>query len=318
MSFEKAYEEFRIYAKKRHKKQGFDTITNNFNVHVLPYFKGMHVNDLTVKDFIFWQNDILDKNFSNSYNKSLYVAFNDFMKFCVLNSYVNVNYLSVLGTFKTKVEFKSYNIYNYFEFLNFRKGLTDKIYRYFFDLLFFYGLRSGEAMALKFSDLQHGVLHIGSSIERGGNRIISSPKTSNSNRTLKLNIFMRLELFILKCYYQKKFGVIAYDYFIFGGKKPLSPTTIKRRKHNACIVRKIREIKIHEFRHSCATRWIKKGISMDRVSKMLGHSSISITMDIYVHNEKREFSSLLSRLNFFDTITNNFKKILTFIITRFV
>lgn len=122
---------------------------------------------------------------------------------------------------------------------------------------------------------------------------------------------------ILKCAYIKKYGS-DLDFFIFGGKTPLSPTTIKRHKHKACTNRGIREITTHEFRHSCATRLIKKGMSMDKVSKLLGHSSIAITMDIYVHNEKRDWLSLLSKLDFFQTLNQNFKKILTSIITHFV
>ena len=34
MSFEKAYEDFKIYASSRHKKQGFDTIRQNFELHI--------------------------------------------------------------------------------------------------------------------------------------------------------------------------------------------------------------------------------------------------------------------------------------------
>ena len=34
MSFLEAYEEFKIYASKRHKKQGFDTITNDFSLFI--------------------------------------------------------------------------------------------------------------------------------------------------------------------------------------------------------------------------------------------------------------------------------------------
>lgn len=52
MSFTEAYEEFKIYASKRHKKQGFDTITNDFNLHILPYFNNCKLSDITKKDII--------------------------------------------------------------------------------------------------------------------------------------------------------------------------------------------------------------------------------------------------------------------------
>ena len=38
---------------------------------------------------------------------------------------------------------------------------------------------------------------------------------------------------------------------------------------------------------------------IDKVSKYLGHSSVAITLDVYVHNEKREWRSLSSKIDFF-------------------
>lgn len=172
-------------------------------------------------------------------------------------------------------------------------------------------------MALKFSDLIGKKLHVCKSIQRGGKRLLDTPKTVNSDRFLSLGIILRFELFILKCYYIKNF-VYSDDYFIFGGLKPLSPTSIKRYKHKACLKSHIFEITTHEFRHSFATRMIKKGVSIDKVSKYLGHSSVSITLDVYVHNEKREWRSLSSKIDFLNTINQNFKKIIQSIITHFI
>ena len=75
------------------------------------------------------------------------------------------------------------------------------------------------------------------------------------------------------------------DYFIFGGPKPLAPTTIDRYKKNACNKARIRPITQHEFRHSYATRMINKGKPINKVSKSMGHSSISMTLDVYVSVE---------------------------------
>ena len=38
VSFENAYEEFKIYARNRHKKQGFYNLIHDFTNKVLPYF----------------------------------------------------------------------------------------------------------------------------------------------------------------------------------------------------------------------------------------------------------------------------------------
>jgi integrase len=90
------------------------------------------------------------------------------------------------------------------------------------------------------------------------------------------------------------------------GKTPLSPTSIRRYKTNACVNRNIFEIKTHEFRHSDATRKIKMHVPINKVSKNLGHSSIVITLDIYVHNEKKEKQMLFSNVKFLQSIITHY------------
>ena len=42
-------------------------------------------------------------------------------------------------------------------------------------------------------------------------------------------------------------------------------------------------IRFHDLRHTCATLLLTKGVHPKIVSEMLGHSSVSITLDIYSH-----------------------------------
>ena len=43
------------------------------------------------------------------------------------------------------------------------------------------------------------------------------------------------------------------------------------------------DIRFHDLRHTCATLLLTKGVHPKIVSEMLGHSSESITLDIYSH-----------------------------------
>ena len=101
MSFNNAYEDFKKYVLKRHKKQGFITITEAFNNHILPYFENKEINKLTKLDIIDWQNKILDKNYSNNFNAKLYYAFSQFTKYCVCCSYLEENIVSEVGPLTT-------------------------------------------------------------------------------------------------------------------------------------------------------------------------------------------------------------------------
>lgn len=315
MSFEKAYDEFLLYATRRHKKQYLDTISQIFKKHILSYFKGKDIKSLNCDDYLKWQDYILNYNYSNNYNSNIYHAFNSYLKFCNLK-YNITNYLAIIGPFPHKTEILKYKIYSVKEYKIFRKGLKNMIYRYFYDLLFYYGLRSGEAMALSFSDIKGNYLYVNKNISRRGNREITTVKSDKSNRVLKLDLKMKLKFLILKAYYIKKYGE-SIDYFVFGGVKPLSPTSCNRYKHNACLNTGIFEIKNHEFRHSYATRMCKKK-DIKEVSDSLGHSSVSITYDIYVHKEKRQFDNCPSSNIFSNTISQSFKKIFLSLITHFV
>jgi integrase len=43
------------------------------------------------------------------------------------------------------------------------------------------------------------------------------------------------------------------------------------------------DIRFHDLRHTCATLLLTKGVHPKVVSEMLGHSSVSITLDVYSH-----------------------------------
>ena len=145
--------------------------------------------------------------------------------------------------------------------------------------MYFYGTRPSEAMALRFSDLDGFKVYIRHNLQRKGKRELDTPKNQSSMRTIKISLLMKIRIWILK----KHYGNNNYDYFIFGGSKPLAPTTIDRYKKNACISANLYTITQHEFRHSYATRMINKRKPINKVSKSMGHSSISMTLDIYTH-----------------------------------
>ena len=190
MSFEEAYEEFKIYASKRHKKQGFVTILQDFSKHILPYFKNKKVNELTKIDIINWQNEILNYNFSNNFNAKLYYVFNSFIKYCLYCSYIQENIVASVGSFSRKIEIKSHTTYNIHQFRKFRFYLSNFILKEYFNFMYFYGTRPSEAMALRFLDLKFNYVFIRHSIERKGNRSLDTPKNQSSIRIIKIDLLM--------------------------------------------------------------------------------------------------------------------------------
>lgn len=279
MTFTEVKKDYLIYASNRHKKQGYIMITQNIDNYILPYFADRDISTLTKLDIIQWQDIIFAKNYTNSFNALLYYTFNDFIKYCMLCDYLKENIVTEVGPFKKKIEYRPHNTYTIWQFRWFRFHLDNFVIKQYFNFMYFYGPRPSEAMGLRFSDLDGLKVHIRYSLHRKGKRLLDTPKNRSSVRTIKISPLCWFRIWLLKRYY----GNCNYDYFVFGGQKPLSPTTIDRHKKNACNKCGMRPITQHEFRHSFATRMISKGKPINYVSKTMGHSNPSTTLEIYTH-----------------------------------
>ena len=313
--FSSVYDEYLIYAKRQQKEQSYYTLTYNFNKHILPFFKNYYLEDITSKDIMKWEDYILNLNFSNNYNKGLYYLLSGFLSFCSIYYNFNKSIISNVGCFKKKYEKDKSDFYTLKEFNYFIKYVDNNMYKQFFNFLFFTGTRPGEAMALKFSDLKDGYVVIDKTISSHRKREIGTPKTLSSNRTIVIDLKLQKDLLNLKKEYQNKYEVND-DFYIFGGIKPISSTTINRYKKKACEKANIREITLHQFRHSHITLLMDNHITAKEVSKRVGHSKLSTTLDIYTHTsieqEKRVYNTLNSmRYNFLQKAHQAFKNVIS-------
>lgn len=178
------------------------------------------------------------------------------------------------------------------EFLAFLEGFkNDVIYYTLFMVLFYQGLRIGEALALNWNDIDFdkAIMHINKTYTGKVNKeyqtgalYIVKPKTKKSIRHLPIESKTLQCLKELKEYYSE-FCEFNDSWFVFGGIKPLSETTITSKKDKAIADVGVTRITIHQFRHSCASYLFEKGVKPTAVQKYLGHSKLSTTMNIYTH-----------------------------------
>lgn len=316
--FKDAYEEYLIYAEHRLKEQTYRVLVYNFKKNILSYFENFYLEELTAIDIMKWEKEILSKNFSNNHNKNLYGMLKKFLGFCDNHYGFNSKILEEVGTFKLRIENKKNKkaFYSLKEFKKFIKCVDNNVYKQFFYFLFFTGVRPGEAMALTFNDMNNDYIAINKTMDEHGTRKIGTPKTISSNRTIKIDNRLKSDLKKLKKYYQEKYQDNDYDYYIFGGKKPLAPTTINRHKIKACEKANLRPITLHCFRHSHATLLFHNNIEIHQISKRLGHNNVSTTLNVYTHanlnQEKRVCDTLNSmRFNFFKTISSRFNNFIS-------
>ena len=216
--------------------------------------------------------------FSNKYyNTSI-----EILKFC--DKYVNNN-------LKKEMEFYTYDEYQKFD------SVIDQFeWHTFFEVLYYIGLRQGELQALQFRDINFDKQEISitktlTTKIKGENWTISPPKTKNSIRVLPLP---KIVLNDLKTMLNnaKKYRDYKNTWFVFGNSIPFKETTIQTHKNKYCKLADIKQIRIHDFRHSCASLLINRGASISLVSKYLGHGDISTTLRIYTHLYKSELENV--------------------------
>lgn len=117
---------------------------------------------------------------------------------------------------------------------------------------------------------------------------IGTPKTGTSIREIPLPDFLILKMLR----YRKDEG----SYILTGKKKCMEPRGVQRRFKNLLRKRSIPEINIHALRHAFASRWIENGFDSKALSEILGHSSVKITMDIYVHSNIEQKKLYMNRM----------------------
>ena len=71
---------------------------------------------------------------------------------------------------------------------------------------------------------------------------------------------------------------------VLGRDGQLTTATYVHNNHKRwCRVAGVPELRVHDLRHTCATLLLAQGVPVKVVADILGHSSATITMDIYQH-----------------------------------
>ena len=150
------------------------------------------------------------------------------------------------------------------------------------------GIREGELCALKWDniDIKAKALRIESTMKRirvsdkssSGTKtrvIITAPKSESSKRDIPLPDHL---VEILKPYYKEGAFLLTGS-----SNKYVEPRTLQNRFRS--ILRKcgISETNFHVLRHSFATAYFESNADTKSLSEILGHASVVITMDMYVH-----------------------------------
>ena len=156
------------------------------------------------------------------------------------------------------------------------------------------GLRIGELCPLQWRDidLEKRILTVTKTMQRiqcptasGKTKlIITDPKSESSRRQIPIPECM--VSFLLK------FRDKPNEYILTGTENPIEPRAMQYRFQTILKNAKLPSVHFHALRHIFATNCIKLGFDVKALSELLGHSSVEITLNRYVHSsfdQKREY-----------------------------
>lgn len=173
-----------------------------------------------------------------------------------------------------------------------------------FRVLYYCGLRKGELRGLQWKDidLERNTLSVRKQITVHCGTVkkfkFVVPKTQNSIRTLKMPEILINSLKKVKLE-AKQLNGFNESHFITGDAFPISSNALADRKNTNYEKAGIKQIRLHDFRHSFASLLINKGANIQVVAKYLGHTKIEETLKTYSH---LFISTLDEIINVIDTL----------------
>ena len=170
-------------------------------------------------------------------------------------------------------------------------------WRLYIHLLLTSGARRGEIAGLKWAKVDF----FNNQIEITNNLIYDSthgvyettPKTEESIRFIKLpaETMEMLRTWRKQCNLYRKTNAEKWNdtdfVFIQENGNPIHPQSVSRWFDRFCKRNDLPKISLHKLRHTAASILIDSGMSIAAVSKRLGHSQISTTLNVYTHQIKK-------------------------------
>lgn len=199
------------------------------------------------------------------------------------------------------------------ELAEFFKTIHSSWYYNIFLFMLYTGVRVGECCGLQWRDIdrKNGIIHIRKTVTRNkdGQRIIGeTPKTRTSKRDIPINKAIQEVIEKQWTLYSDTHDVLALNDLVFPGEHgQITNTTslnhsiigaLSRIKKKKGII--IAQFSVHAFRDTFASRAIRAGVPPNTLKEILGHASLSMTMDLYAHVNQQDKIESMEKLQAID------------------
>lgn len=268
--------------------------------HLKESFDAIRICDLNLARIKKWQDELLsfrkknNEGYKNRTLEKIQTLLKSILYFGVRNGYTDkiipFNYIKNKSEAKKEMDY-----YTPEEFNKFISVIDHTVYRALFIVLYFCGIRKGEALGLFWKDIdfEKKEMAINKTYDPR-NHIVTVPKTRNSYRKIALPDRVVDALIELKDYYS--IGESDSDKFVFGYFKPISANAIDSANRKYSRKAGVKRIRIHDFRHSHVSALVNQGFSPFDIAKRLGHTPEMVN-NIYGHWFLESQSKMIDYLN---------------------
>ena len=245
----------------RIKENTLMTKQNIFYHHIVPYLGEMKLDEITPKDIIHWQDQVMkDNNYKQTYLKTIHNQLSALFNYAVRFYGLKNNPARLAGNMG-KEEVGEMKFWTKEEYLTFSRAMMNKEESYHaFEILYWCGIRLGELLALTAEDFdfEKKTLRINKSYQHiKGKDVITTPKTRKSNRVLTLPDFLSDEMQD----YISRLPYLKIDDRIF----TITKSGLHHEMDRGCRETGVKRIRIHDLRHPYVKPTTKKFITFFEV-----------------------------------------------------
>lgn len=275
------------------------------NAMIRDYFKDIQISDITV---VFCQDLFLKLSKRYVMYASYASILNRIMKYAVLLDIINTNPLDKVIKPKSKEVKKKDNCYTKDElnkFLSVAKKDSSQVFYILSHTIAYTGMRIGEALALKWSDINFtdktiSINHTLVTVD--GKKVLQTPKTKASKRIISvdqytLKLLKEWQLEQKKAFFKLGKPYLHGDNFIFTNSFGELYFSNEIRKIMSRLIKRngLKPISPHGLRHTHASLLFESGIQPKEISDRLGHTNIKTTLDLYTHINDNQRSSAVDK-----------------------
>lgn len=279
---------------------------NDTTKNIVAYFKGRMVQNITptiIQKFLIYLRT--EKGYAPQNVHHHYRTLNMIFDFAMKQEIIIKNPMDKVDP--PKLARKKVDALSHEQATDFFSALNEQPldFRCMLHLLITTGIRRGECIGLKWSDIdeEHAVLNIERNVTYTAKSglVVATPKTATSIRAIPIMQSTLTLLLMLKAQRKRENpDAILTDSFIFPGDAsiftPHNPDAVTRRVKRFMKAHDLPDLSPHDLRHSCATLLLGNGADIKSVQEILGHANASTTLNFYIKTDLRQMQAATAKM----------------------